>query len=45
MVEKDIHTLCEWREVKVSELSVQADHVQLVCSLPPKLSIADFMGF
>jgi putative transposase len=45
MVEKDIHTLCEWREVEVLELSLQADHVHLVCSIPPKLSISDFMGF
>jgi putative transposase len=45
MVEKDIHTLCEWREVEVLELSLQADHVHLGCSIPPKLSISDFMGF
>ncbi len=27
MVEKDIRTLCEWKEVEVLELGVQADHV------------------
>jgi putative transposase len=45
MVEKDIRTLCEWKEVEVMELSVQADHVHLVCSIPPKLSVSSFMGF
>lgn len=45
MVKKDIRTLCEWKEVEVLELSVQADHVHLVCSIPPKLSISSFMGF
>ncbi len=45
MVEKDIRTLCEWKEVEVLELSVQADHVHLVCSVPPKLSISSLMGF
>jgi len=45
LVEKDVHTLCEWREVEVMELSVQADHIHLVCSIPPKLSISEFMGF
>ena len=45
LVEKDIRTLCEWKEVEVLELSVQADHVHLVCSVPPKLSISSFMGF
>ena len=41
---KDIHTLCSWREVEILELSVQRDHVHLVCSIPPKLSISEFMG-
>ena len=27
------------------ELSVQADHVHLVCSIPPKLAVSRFMGF
>ncbi len=45
LVEKDIKTLCEWKEVEVLELSVQADHIHLVCSVPPKLSISAFMGF
>ena len=41
-IERDIRTLCEWKEV---ELSVQEDHIHLVCSIPPKISISDFMGF
>ena len=44
MVERDVHTLCSWREVEVLELSVQRDHVHLVCSIPPKLSVSEFMG-
>jgi len=44
MVERDVHTLCSWREVEVVELSVQRDHVHLVCSIPPKLSVSEFMG-
>jgi putative transposase len=30
--------------VAVTELSVQEDHVHLVCSIPPKLSVSQFMG-
>ncbi|MEM1095116.1 MAG: IS200/IS605 family transposase [Bacteroidota bacterium] len=30
MVEKDIRTLSEWKEVEVIELSVQPEHVHLV---------------
>ncbi len=44
-VDRDIRTLCGWKEVEVMELSVQADHIHLVCSVPPKLSISAFMGF
>ena len=44
-VERDIRTLCEWREVQVLELSVQADHVHLACSIPPKISVSTFVGF
>jgi putative transposase len=44
-LEKDIKTLCKWKQVEVLELSVQADHINLVCSIPPKLSISNFMGF
>ena len=44
LVEHDIHVLCSWREVDVLELNVQADHVHIVCSIPPKLSVSEFMG-
>lgn len=44
LVERDIETLCSWRDVEVIELSVQRDHVHLVCSIPPKLSVSEFMG-
>jgi putative transposase len=44
LVERDIRALSEWREVEVWELSVQADHVHLVCSIPPKVSVSQYMG-
>ena len=43
-VERDIRTVAAWRKVEVWELSVQADHVHLVCSIPPKVSVSEFMG-
>jgi putative transposase len=36
--------LSAWKEVLVHELSVQADHVHLVCSIPPKVSVSSYMG-
>lgn len=44
-VEEDISKLCDWKDVEILELSVQPDHVHLVCSIPPKLSVSEFMGF
>jgi putative transposase len=43
-LEHDIRVLCGWRDVAVLELNVQSDHIHLVCSVPPKLSISEFMG-
>ena len=44
LVEKDIRMLCEWRSSEVLELNVQEDHVHLVVSVPPKISISKLMG-
>ena len=44
MAEHDIHVISQWKDVEVDELSVQKDHVHLVCSIPPKVSISEFMG-
>lgn len=43
-VEKDIRSICEWKEVEIIELSIQKDHIHIVVSIPPKLSVSDFMG-
>jgi putative transposase len=45
MVEDKIRTICAWKEVEILELNLRADHVHIVCSIPPKLSVSDFMGF
>jgi putative transposase len=43
-MEDKIRTICEWKEVEVIEMNVQPDHVHLVCNIPPKLSVSEFMG-
>ena len=43
-VHDKIRTLCTWKQVEVLELKVQPDHIHLVCSIPPKMSISEFMG-
>ena len=44
LLEHDIRVISEWKEVEVEELNIQADHIHMVCSVLPKLSISDFMG-
>lgn len=44
LVEKDIRTLCEWKGCEVEELNVQEDHVHLMVSIPPKVSVSVLMG-
>ena len=37
--------LCEWKGVEIHEAEVCPDHVHMLVSIPPKLSVASFMGF
>ena len=44
LVDKDIRLLSEWLACEVIELNVQADHVHVVVSIPPKISVSAYMG-
>ena len=44
LVENDIRMLCEWKGVEVIELNVCIDHVHIVCSIPPKVSVSELLG-
>jgi len=44
LVERDILMLSEWKGCEVLELNVQEDHVHLLISVPPKVSISYLMG-
>src|SRR5665213_1628889 len=44
VVENDIRMLCEWKGVEVVELNVQIDHIHIVCSIPPKVSVSELLG-
>ena len=44
MVDKDIRLLCEWKGCEVEELNVQEDHVHLMVSIAPKVSVSELMG-
>ena len=40
-----LKTLCGYKRVEIIEGAVCADHVHLCLSIPPKLSVSDFMGY
>jgi len=44
MVETDIRTICQWKDAEIDEINIQLDHVHMIVSIPPRLSVSDFMG-
>lgn len=40
----NIRSLCEWKQVEIKEMNICQDHVHIVVSVEPKLSISQFMG-
>ena len=43
-VEQCVRSFSSQKSSEVLELSVQVDHVHVVCMIPPKLSISDYVG-
>ena len=45
-ITEQIYQLCNQKDgVEVIELNVQADHVHLIVSIPPKYAVSKFMGY
>lgn len=48
-IKKDIgvmlRKLCEWKGVEIIEAEACPDHIHMLVTIPPKLSIAQFMGY
>ena len=44
-VREIIRTLCKYKKVEIIAGAVCADHVHLRVSIPPKLSVSDFVGY
>ena len=43
-VEESIRSLCEWKRIEILEMNIQLDHVHMVVSIEPKLSVSQAMG-
>ncbi len=44
IVETKVRAICEWKGVEIVKLKVMKDHVHMVVSVPPRVSISAFMG-
>ena len=44
-VREIVRTLCKYKKVEIIAGAVCADHVHLCVSIPPKLSVSDFVGY
>ena len=44
-VREIIRTLCKYKKVEIIAGAVCVDHVHLCVSIPPKLSVSDFVGY
>jgi len=44
LLDADIRALSEWKGAEVLELNIQKDHIHMVVSVPPKISISELMG-
>ena len=37
--------LCEWKGVEIIEANACKDHIHMLLSIPPKMSVSGFVGF
>ena len=44
-VGKILRQLCEWKEVKIEEAEICPDHIHMLISIPPKISVAYAIGY
>ena len=42
---KILRQLCQWKEVQILEAEICPDHIHMLLKIPPKLSVAGFMGY
>ena len=40
-----LRELCRWKDVEIIEAEVCPDHIHMLVSIPPKMSVSGFMGF
>lgn len=44
-IDKILRMLCDYRYVEIIKAHQMPDHIHVLVSIPPKLAVADFMGY
>ena len=44
-IQQIIRDLCKWKGVEIIEGNMMPDHVHILVSIPPKISVSQFMGY
>ncbi|MFL0198898.1 IS200/IS605 family transposase [Clostridium sp. WILCCON 0269] len=44
-IKEIIKDLCKWKGIKIIEGHMMPDHIHLLVSIPPKISVSSFMGY
>ncbi len=44
LLENDLKMLCEWKHSEIIELNILPDHIHIIVSIPPKVSVSVLMG-
>ena len=42
---KILRMLCEYKKVEIIEAHAMPDHIHMLVSIPPKVSVSEFMGY
>lgn len=42
---KILRRLCEWKDVEIIEAHACVDHIHMLVTIPPKMSVSSFVGF
>ena len=40
-----LRKLCEWKGVEIHQAEACPDHIHMLVSIPPKISVSGFMGY
>lgn len=43
-LEETLRSLCQWKKIEILEMNIQQDHVHVMISVEPRMSVSEAMG-